>query len=887
MNSTIPVGIQRDPAKWRTLSDKEWVKLHVPRFEKIRPRYEIYEKFLKTVLHAACGTLAPLAIIEARTKSLSSFAEKIIRKRKLYMDPKDPLPPDPLIRMTDLSGGRVITQTSEQVHAICRFIEETFDIDRDNSEDVSNRLKPTEFGYRSVHYIVSVNQEKLRYIVSVNKEKLRAAGVTIADQRKVLGLKAEIQVRTLLEHTWADMGHDMTYKTELKVPDRIHRQFAAVAAVLESMDREFGRLVHALAEFKSNFGAYHTREEVDKEINSLRVLLSTNAATADLAVRIAQLALATGKHRLALDILEPYAHEHHQGVERVRGIALTEMFWSRPGNRKYIEGRRSLQTACAHPRKDAETLCALAESWVRDDESKARQLFHEAIVLDPSEPVTLSRYLELEVARISNDRVLQLTAPMISNAVTRCRKQIEARVNLPWAWSSLALFHLFGGEPFEALDAIAQVIRLCDPPQESAAARKRGGGESGPPCTAGRALMRMRDTFARIRCIKEELAGYDWCERAILLGLATRVEDSDAARALRKLASPPKVRPRISPNATVVILSGGCTPEFRSHMKTLKPHLVRATEDLAFTLLWGGTEDGISGLAGSIAERSRGLIRAFGYLPRLPGRRVRGNTGSMRFGRCIHTSGSDFTPLEPLQGWIDLVATGVDARRVKLMSYAGGQISNSECAMALALGARVGVVEDTTLPKERQFSDPGWQDHRNLIRLPMDAMTLRAFLLVDELPCKRDEFEMAAQRTHEEYVKSAIPREPSLLPWKSLVEDLKVSNYHQVAYAENILKTAGLGIRPITDPKKPLLRMEKVIGEKGIRRLAEMEHGRWNVERLLLGWHHAEIKDVARKDSPYLVPWRNVPPEIQEFDLEAIRSLPAKFREAGLEVYKL
>jgi len=887
MSSAIPAGAPRDPAKWRMLSDEEWVKLHVPRFEKIRLRYGIYEKFLKIVLQAACGTLAPLAIIEARTKSLASFAEKIIRKRTLYMDPKDPLPPDPLVRMTDLIGGRVITQTSEQVHAICRFIEETFDIDWDNSEDVSNRLKPTEFGYRSVHYIVSLNREKLRYIARVNQEKLRDAGITRADQRKVLDLKAEIQVRTLLEHTWADIGHDMTYKTELKVPDRIHRQFAAVAAVLESMDHEFGRLVQVLAEFKSNFGAYHTPQEVEKEINSLRVLLSTNAATADLAVRVAQLALAIGEHKLALDVLGQYADAGHQGVERVRGIALTEMYWSRSGSRKYVEGRRSLQAACAHSRKDAETLCALAESWVRDDESKARQLFHEAIILDPSEPVTLSRYLELEVARVSSDRVLQLTAPMISNAMTRCRKQIEARANLPWAWSSLALFHLFIGEPFEALDAIAQVIRLCDLPRDSAAPRKRGGRQSGPPCAAGRALMRMREALARIRCIKEELVGYDWCERAVLIGLATRVGDAGAARALRKLASPPKVRPRVSANTNVVILAGGCTPDLRSHMKAFKPDLVRATEGLAFTLLWGGTEAGISGLAGYVAERSRGLIRAFGYLPRLPGRRVKGNTSSMRFGHRIHTSGSDFTPLEPLQGWTDLVAAGVDAHRVKLLNYAGGQISGAECAMALALGARVGVVEDTTLPKERRFSDPGWQDHRNLIRLPMDAMTLRAFFLVDELPCKRDEFEKAAQRTHEEYVKSAVPREPSLLPWENLVEDLKVSNYHQVAYAENILKTAGLGIRPITDPKKPLLRMENVIGEKGIRRLAEMEHGRWNVERLLLGWRHAEIKDVAKKTSPYLVPWRNVSEKIKEYDLEAIRTLPAKFREAGLEVYKL
>jgi hypothetical protein len=66
-----------------------------------------------------------------------------------------------------------------------------------------------------------------------------------------------------------------------------------------------------------------------------------------------------------------------------------------------------------------------------------------------------------------------------------------------------------------------------------------------------------------------------------------------------------------------------------------------------------------------------------------------------------------------------------------------------------------------------------------------------------------------------------------------------------------------------------------------------MEHGRWNVERLLLGWSYAEEKDVMKKLSPYLVPWNKLSSEIQKYDIDAILSLPGKLREAGLEVYKL
>ena len=233
------------------------------------------------------------------------------------------------------------------------------------------------------------------------------------------------------------------------------------------------------------------------------------------------------------------------------------------------------------------------------------------------------------------------------------------------------------------------------------------------------------------------------------------------------------------------------------------------------------------------------------------------------------------------------MAAGVDPRRVKLLSYAGGQISHTECMLALALGARVGLVEDAAAPKDRQFGEPEWQDCPNLLRLPLDPMTLRAFLLTDQLPCKRDELAKAAERSHEEHVQSVISQEPGLLPWKDLSEDLKLSNFHQVAYAENILNTAGLGIRPIGDPQRPLLDLQAALGEEGLSRLAEMEHGRWNVERLLLGWRHAEAKDVVKKLSPYLVPWNKLPLDIRQYDLNAIRSLPARFREAGLEVYPL
>ena len=50
---------------------------------------------------------------------------------------------------------RVVTQTKSEAEAICGFVREHFEIDEKNSLDALNRLGAKEFGYRSVHYIVT------------------------------------------------------------------------------------------------------------------------------------------------------------------------------------------------------------------------------------------------------------------------------------------------------------------------------------------------------------------------------------------------------------------------------------------------------------------------------------------------------------------------------------------------------------------------------------------------------------------------------------------------------------------------------------------------------------------------------------------------------------
>lgn len=892
-----------------TLSAEKWVALHVPRFANARSAYLKYCVFLEEVLREACRGLGCAPVLEVRAKSVASYAEKILRKRAKYQDARDPLPPDPLLRITDLCGGRVICQTAAEVRAVCAFIERAFAVDRANSEDASQRLKPMEFGYRSVHYVVQVSPEALREAGlkrSIPRELLGFAPAFLGGHVANRPLKAEIQVRTLLEHVSSGIAHDAIYKTELRIPDRVRREFGALAAVLEKADRDCAQLLAEFEAFRSNSGAWRSPETVAAEVAHARVLLNLDQKQFPIgdklpvAARAGQLALSAGRHQEAVALLEPFAGQNHAGIQRVLGSALVEFHWDDPKSQGYERGSKHLKRAAELAPSDAETLSLMAECATNEHrDNEARELFCRAVAVDGTEPVSLTRFLEFETAHHGTDRPIRLAAPMIRSALKRAEHQIEVGANLAAAWSAKAMAHCYLQEPFAALHAIAQVVRLCRNPAPS-------GSISGVPFGgAERALFRLRDSFVRLAGIRRLLDGYPWLERFLLLVLACRLKDAAAAAQLRQLASwtgfPDRIsarrlkvaQPPFEPGKNVVIVAGGCEAHLEPYVRGFGEQMLRACRGLSFNLISGGTSAGVSGVAGTVAAKSKRSIRALGYVP--GDRQIEADTS--RFDWIFSARNSpDFTPLDPLQAWTDLFAANVEAAEVKVVCYAPGEIARAECAIALALGARVGLVTDPVLPRDRGFDASAWEGHSALLPLPKDAMTLRAFLQIEHRPVSpedRRRLEPAARLAHEDYVRSATPKTPETQPWENLPESLKESNYHQVLYWESALRDFGFGIRPLTREraKSSPIDMERVLTTKQIQEMAELEHGRWNVERLARDWRwSAGPKDINRKLNPCLLPWPEIKningTDYQPYDLNVVRELPRKFREVGLDLYR-
>ena len=151
--------------------------------------------------------------VEHRVKEERSLAGKLERKGDGYNTLED---------ITDILGCRVICFLSDEIDKIGKKVEEKFVVDWENSSDKRMLLKENAFGYLSLHYICSL---------------------PFGDKwpNEICGKKFEVQIRTILQHAWSAIHHDIGYKSDFGVPRDINRQFARLAGLLELADDEFVR----------------------------------------------------------------------------------------------------------------------------------------------------------------------------------------------------------------------------------------------------------------------------------------------------------------------------------------------------------------------------------------------------------------------------------------------------------------------------------------------------------------------------------------------------------------------------------------------------------------------------------------------------------------------
>jgi len=130
--------------------------------------------------------------------------------------------------MKDMAGIRIITYLDSEAKKINDVIRSSFLIQPEHSIDKTEELGIDRVGYRSIHCICTFPEDKCQ----------------LDEYKKFSGHCFEIQIRTILQHAWAEFEHDRNYKFkgEGVLPQELKRRLAIIAGNLELMDWTFEQL---------------------------------------------------------------------------------------------------------------------------------------------------------------------------------------------------------------------------------------------------------------------------------------------------------------------------------------------------------------------------------------------------------------------------------------------------------------------------------------------------------------------------------------------------------------------------------------------------------------------------------------------------------------------
>lgn len=199
--------------------------------------YPIFSCILNNVQNMLAGDLDlnPRPVLKSRIKSFKSYYAKVVRQRadSIYRT-------DKLVCLTDMIGIRVVCAFLEDIPNVVKQISEKYSVREVERKGETMSFK--EFGYESVHILINIPKECLDLSV-LNPALVK--DLPIPEE-----LCCEIQVRTILQDAWAEVEHELIYKTEFTPFDApLRRKLACVNASLSLADTIF----QEIRDYQKNF----------------------------------------------------------------------------------------------------------------------------------------------------------------------------------------------------------------------------------------------------------------------------------------------------------------------------------------------------------------------------------------------------------------------------------------------------------------------------------------------------------------------------------------------------------------------------------------------------------------------------------------------------------
>lgn len=222
----------------------------IPSKAAIREIYESYKEYFSEIMENIIVILKDQVKLMAqptyksRVKSFDSYYKKILR-----LKPNEINNSDSLVYLTDMMGIRMICAFLEDINIGLEQIKKIFEIKEVEVKGVDKNFR--EFGYESIHVLIKLPESCIPTFTG-KYERLKP----ISDE-----IVCEIQIRTILQDAWAEVEHELIYKTEFSPFDiPLRRKLASLNASLTLADITFqeirdyqNKLQKELAERRSSF----------------------------------------------------------------------------------------------------------------------------------------------------------------------------------------------------------------------------------------------------------------------------------------------------------------------------------------------------------------------------------------------------------------------------------------------------------------------------------------------------------------------------------------------------------------------------------------------------------------------------------------------------------
>jgi putative GTP pyrophosphokinase len=174
-----------------------------------QPLYQEFAEYIHSLLVQETRERGIKCTVEARSKEIYSLLKKALRKQ--YASPYE--------QIKDKAGARVIVNYSATLAQVENIVHELFEVH--NHENKSSDLGYSELGYLGIHLEVSLASQ----MVHGETEKFRE-------------LICEIQLHTKAQNLWANISHELLYKSIQNPPGNIQRNIYRLMALVEIFDNE-------------------------------------------------------------------------------------------------------------------------------------------------------------------------------------------------------------------------------------------------------------------------------------------------------------------------------------------------------------------------------------------------------------------------------------------------------------------------------------------------------------------------------------------------------------------------------------------------------------------------------------------------------------------------